>query len=158
MAGDGRHKMDVNSSENLMSRFYEVLGREGLRVTPQRVAIYRELVSSGEHPSAEGLRGRLRGGYPNISLDTVNRTLGTFTRVGLAFTVEGSGDAKRYDGEMAGHQHFKCVGCKRIYDIFGDEGDVEIEVPGSLPGGFKILRKTVYFEGLCDFCVENRKV
>ena len=65
--------------------------------------------------------------------------------------VEGSGDPKRFDGELESHQHFKCVKCKRIIDVHHKPFD-NIPVPKTLSRRFTILRKTVYFEGICDLC------
>ena len=123
----------------------------GLKVTPQRVAIYRELINTDEHPSAERLHEKVRKRFPSISLDTVNRTLLTLNEIGAASVVEGSGDAKRFDGGMDKHQHFKCVKCKRIIDFHHKPFDV-IDVPGNIAKKFKILKKTVYLEGICDLC------
>jgi Fur family peroxide stress response transcriptional regulator len=127
----------------------------GLKVTPQRMAVYRALIVSREHPSAENLFRQVRQELPNISLDTVNRTLLTLNQIGAAYTVEGSGDAKRFDGNPDDHQHFKCVKCKKIVDIY-DENFGEIQTPAVL-NGCSVLRKTVYFEGICDTCKLNDK-
>ena len=123
----------------------------GLRVTPQRTAVYKALLEMGEHPSAESVYQRVREVLPSISLDTVNRTLLCLSEIGAATVVEGSGDAKRFDGNLQRHQHFKCVKCKRIVDFY-DEAFDNIEVPESVRERFVVLRKTVYFEGICDFC------
>ena len=135
----------------LMRAFEVRLRGAGLRVTPQRVAVYKELASSKQHPSADMVYRRVRKALPHISLDTVNRTLLTLAKTGVAFIVEGSGDAKRFDGGMENHQHFKCVKCKRIIDFYHEPFD-NIKVPGGLAGKFTILKKTVYLEGLCDIC------
>lgn len=127
----------------------------GLKVTPQRVAIYTELIKTNEHPSAEKLYGRVRRVLPNISLDTVNRTLLSLNEIGAAFVIEGSGDPKRYDGNLKTHQHFKCVKCRRIFN-FHYKGFDDIEVPAYISREFTVLRKTVYLEGLCGSCQKKR--
>jgi Fur family peroxide stress response transcriptional regulator len=124
---------------------------KGLKVTPQRVAIYTELMKTSEHPSAERLYKKVRKVFPNISLDTVNRTLLTLNDIGVAFVVEGSGDPKRYDGNLESHQHFKCVKCRRIFDFHHKSFD-NINVPAEIRKKFTVLRKSVYLEGLCDLC------
>ena len=135
---------------------FQVRCREaGLKVTPQRIAVYKVLVKTDEHPSAEMVFRKVRRGFPNISLDTVNRTLLTLNEIGAAFIVEGSGDAKRFDGNLVQHQHFKCLKCKRIVDLFNAQFG-EIESTASL-NKFTILKKTVYFEGICDSCQKKRK-
>ena len=91
------------------------------------------------------------GLFPSISLDTVNRTLLTLAETGAAFVVEGSGDPKRFDGELESHQHFKCVKCKRIIDFHYKPFD-NIPTPKGISKKFTVLKKTVYFEGICDLC------
>jgi len=128
----------------------------GLKVTPQRVAIYEALVDTDEHPSAEVLYRRVKKAYPHISLDTVNRTLLTLAEMGLACVVEGSGDAKRFDGSSGRHQHFKCVKCKRIIDFHHAAFD-RVKVPPGISKRFTVLKKTVYLEGICDLCRNSRE-
>jgi Fur family peroxide stress response transcriptional regulator len=123
----------------------------GLKVTPQRMAVYEVLIKSNEHPSAEMVFRKVKRTLPNISLDTVNRTLLTLYEIGAAFAVEGSGDAKRFDGNLKSHQHFKCIKCKRIIDFHHKPFD-NIAVPKSISRRFTVLRKTVYLEGICDLC------
>ena len=91
--------------ENKTVWFIGLCRERGLKVTPQRITIYRELVKTNEHPSAEMLCEKVRQIFPSISLDTVNRTLLTLNEIGAAFTVIGSGDARRYDGGLDEHQH-----------------------------------------------------
>lgn len=146
-------KRKINSVElDEKTRWFTSLCRQaGLKVTPQRTAIYRELLKTDEHPSAEMLYKKVSKILPNISLDTVNRTLLTLSEIGAAFVLEGSGDAKRYDAELEKHQHFKCVRCKRIIDFHYKPFD-NIKVPTEISEKFTVLRKTVYLEGICDLC------
>ena len=130
--------------------------RAGLKVTPQRVVIYEELIRTDEHPSAEMLCRKVRRRLSNVSLDTVNRALLTFSEVGAAFIVPGSGDVRRFDGGLSDHQHFRCIKCKRIIDFHHEPFDA-IETPDEIAEKFTVLRKTVYFEGICNFCVEKQR-
>jgi len=131
--------------------FHQRCHEMGLKITPQRTAVYQALLQTDDHPSAEMVFRQVRQVFPSISLDTVNRTLLTLTDMGLAFAVEGSGDAKRFDAKLESHQHFKCVKCKRIIDFHHEPFD-EIDVPRNLRDKFTVLRKTVYLEGLCERC------
>ncbi|MEJ2705509.1 MAG: transcriptional repressor [Sedimentisphaerales bacterium] len=125
--------------------------KAGRKVTAQRIAVYKELIRSDDHPSAEMLYEKVRKSSPSISLDTVNRTLLTLYELGEASIVEGTGDAKRFDGSSDKHQHFRCVKCRRIIDFHHKAFD-EIEVPESIRRKFTVLRKTIYLEGICDQC------
>jgi len=133
-----------------LNAFRENCHKAGLKVTPQRMAIYEFLVAHNDHPTAEMVYRRVKETHPNISLDTVNRTLGTLREMGAAFAVEGTGEARRYDGNLEDHQHFRCNKCKRIVDLHDDSLN-NIEIPAVL-ARFTVLRKTAYFEGLCDQC------
>ena len=123
----------------------------GLKITPQRIAVYKALIGTTQHPSAEMVFIKLRKTFPSISLDTVNRTLHTLDEIGVAFVVEGSGEPKRFDANLQAHQHFKCLKCKRIIDFHHEPFD-NIVIPANIAKKFTILRKAVYLEGICDLC------
>lgn len=134
--------------------FYNRCRQKRLKITPQRIEVYKTLIASSDHPSAETVYKRVKQVLPNISLDTVNRTLNMLNHIGSAFVVEGSGDVKRFDGNLEIHQHFKCIKCKKIFDFCYD-GFENIKVPEKLRHIFKVLRTAVYVEGLCRPCFEK---
>ena len=137
-----------------MNSFQVKCHAAGLKITPQRTAVYKALLETNQHPSAEAVFRKVREVFPSISLDTVNRTLLTLTEIGAAFVVAGSGDARRYDGNLENHQHFKCVKCKRIIDFHHEPFD-NVPIPKYISKRFTVLSKTVYFEGICDLCRKN---
>ena len=127
----------------------------GLKITPQRVAIYSELIQTTEHPTADTVYKAVRATFPNISFDTVNRTLGTLVEIGAAKIVDCSKQVRRFDGGTAEHLHFKCIKCKRIIDIDAQEFENNV-LPGKIKGVEKVLRKVVYLEGLCEKCGKEK--
>lgn len=140
----------MNLDAKLMA--FENLCREnGLKITPQRVAVYQALINTDTHPTAEEVHRMVREDIHNISLDTVNRTLLTLAEIGAAFQVEGTGQPRRYDGGLENHQHFRCIKCGKIVDFHYEPFD-NIAVPQHLQGQFEIMRKTVYLEGICGTC------
>jgi len=147
----GRGHSGRERVEKMVKAFYEKCRALGLKVTPQRMAVYRALVESKEHPSADMVYRKVKKILPNISLDTVNRTLLKLDEIDAAFIVEGSGDVKRFDANHDNHQHFKCVKCRKIID-FHHKGFDNIKVPPSIAKRFTVLRKAVYLEGLCEKC------
>jgi Fur family peroxide stress response transcriptional regulator len=122
-----------------------------LKITPQRFAVYRELLMSKDHPNAELIHRRVKKKFPNISLDTVNRTLLTLYKIGITNIVTGSGEPKRFDADTIPHNHFKCIQCNDLIDIYNGNNK-NIEVPKEVKERFTLLRKHVYFEGICDKC------
>jgi Fur family peroxide stress response transcriptional regulator len=143
--------VDKKEIEIKLASFEKRCRQAGLKVTPQRTVIYRALIETDKHPTAEDVFGLVRKEMPNISLDTVNRTLLTLAEIGAAFVVEGTGQPRRFDGGLEDHQHFRCVKCGKIVDFHHEPFD-NIALPHEIEGKFKILRKTVYLEGLCQTC------
>ena len=137
-----------------LEAFYKCCRENKLKITPQRIEIYKALLASSEHPSAEMVYEKVRQTMPNVSFDTVNRTLNTLSRIGAAFIVEGSGEVRRFDVNLDSHQHFKCINCRKIFDFHHDNIE-NVRIPENLGHGFKILRATVYIEGLCKMCLEK---
>ena len=140
-----------NSTEERLLSFERICREHGLSITPQRVAVYKELLSSLEHPSAIMIYKKVSEYYPNISLDTVNRTLLTFHKIGLAKAVGGTGDPKRFDPNLEPHHHFKGVSCGKIVDFVNEAYD-SLEIPGEIQNKFVVLDKKVHLEGFCDQC------
>jgi Fur family peroxide stress response transcriptional regulator len=134
-----------------MTRFRAKCRQAGLRITPQRTGIYRILVGSKEHPSATMVFEQIRRRFPDVSLDTVNRTLHTLADLGLARVIPGCGGAKRFDADLTGHQHFRCVKCRKIID-FKYPAFENMKLPREIREDFTVLSKTVYVQGICNKC------
>src|SRR4030043_1706822 len=141
-------KLENNTKMNI---FYRRSKENGLKITPQRTAIYQELLKAKDHPSADIIYKRIVKKIPNISFDTVNRTLLTFSKIGLTNIVEGYGQPKRYDPDMEIHHHFRCIQCNSIIDFHNKEFD-NITVPEEINKQFTVLNKKVVLEGLCSKC------
>ena len=137
--------------EKKMDMFYQRSKEHGLKITPQRTAIYEELLRAKDHPTADVIYKRIVKKIPNISFDTVNRTLLTFSKIGITNVVEGYGQAKRYDSDTDLHHHFRCIQCGSIIDLYNREFD-NITVPEEVNKQFTVINKKVVLEGLCNKC------
>jgi Fur family transcriptional regulator, peroxide stress response regulator len=145
------YKLD---EKEMMDIFYQRAKEHGLKITPQRTAIYKELLKAKNHPSADILYKRLVKKIPNLSFDTVNRTLLTFSQIGIANIVEGYGQPKRYDPDIDIHHHFRCIKCNNIIDFHNKDYD-NLIVPREIQKQFTVFHKKVVLEGLCDQCKNN---
>ncbi len=143
--------MQKGKSKNFLGFFKEICRQHGLRVTPQRVAIYEELITSKEHPSAETVFQSIKKIFPNVSFDTIYRTLLTFARIGLIDVVEGQGGPRRFDPDRNKHHHLHCVRCGKIID-FSDERYDKLKVPKDIENRFRVLSKRVVVNILCEEC------
>ena len=123
-----------------------------LKITPQRTAIYNRLSRSKNHPSADLIFQEVKKLFPNISLDTVNRTLLTFSEIGIVDVVEGHGNPRRFDPDKKSHHHFYCIRCGGITDIYNKEYD-NLKSVEEIEQSFIVLSKRVVINGICDKCV-----
>jgi len=131
--------------------FREKCRENNLKITPQRIVIYQELLKSKDHPNAEALHKRVKEIIPDISLDTVNRTLLTYSKIGIIHLVEGYGEARRYDPHITNHHHFRCVNCNSIIDFDYEPYD-DIIIPGDIKKAHTVISKKVLLEGYCNKC------
>jgi Fur family transcriptional regulator, peroxide stress response regulator len=144
--------MDTKVEEKeMMAVFFKRSRDNGLKITPQRYAIYQELIKAKDHPSADIIYKRIIKKIPNISFDTVNRTLLTFSKIGITNIVEGYGQPKRYDPDMHAHHHFRCIQCNSIIDFHNKDYD-NIAVSEDIKKQFTVINKKVVLEGFCNKC------
>ena len=139
------------SVEDRLRDFEEVCRKEGLKITHQRLEIFKELLNSHDHPTVEKLYHRLQPKLPTISLDTVYRTLTTLEQQGLVSRVETEESQARFEGKMEEHHHAICKKCGKITDFFGKFPD-EAVLPDEILKWGKISKKSITLHGLCRRC------
>lgn len=134
-----------------LRKFMQICQRHRLKITPQRVAIYQHLFGMDTHPTADAVYRIVRKEYPHISFDTVNRTLLTFTEIGVLDVVEIFSGAKRFDTDLTPHHHFHCLQCGKVYDFHSETCD-NLTVPKSIQKQFRVVSKRVILKGFCRTC------
>lgn len=122
----------------------------GLKATPQRLAIYRELLETEEHPTVESIHQRVRRQLPLVPLGTVYKTIESLERAGLVTEVSLAGNAKRYDANREPHHHLVCTRCHRVTD-FTDRMLDTIRTPARVRG-FRPTEVKVQILGVCSKC------
>lgn len=100
--------------------FREKLKEKGLKVTPQRVAIYEAIVTLKNHPTAENVIEYIKANHPNISVGTVYKVLDSLVENKLLKRVKTDKDLMRYDSILSEHHHLYCSETQRIED-YDDE-------------------------------------
>jgi len=125
----------------------------GLRLTHQRLEIYRELAMAGDHPSAELLHQRLRKKIRTISLDTVYRTLATFESHGLISKVDTVESQARFEATGMRHHHLICRKCKEIIDFQWQQID-DASLPEEIGKWGRIDNKNLVVSGVCSKCLK----
>ncbi len=146
--------MHKQSKKERFEEFRKICRENGLNVTPQRIAVYEVLAGAKNHPSAEEIFRCLVSDFPELSIDTVYRTLNTFAQIGLIRIVEGYGEARRYDPDTQPHHHFRCLKCSRIVDFENPEFS-RLKIPDVLQRKCRITGVKVVLEGLCEECLNR---
>jgi Fur family peroxide stress response transcriptional regulator len=123
----------------------------GLKVTPQRLAIYEALAKRADHPSPEEVWNAVRPQMPTLSLATVYKTLDALAQAGLVAQVAHRGDTKRFDANVEPHHHLICRACSRIADFVDARLDILPDV-GAL--GFSADEVKAQIFGVCGDCAE----
>lgn len=142
-----------NTVRNMLSDFQDACRAKSLRVTPQRIEIYRELATAVDHPTAEKLHQRLIDRMPTLSLDTVYRTLTTFLELDLINKVETVESQAHFEVAHSLHHHLICEKCKTIIDFEWTQVD-EAALPDEVNALGRFEKKNVVVYGLCRSCLE----
>ncbi|MFO7765278.1 MAG: Fur family transcriptional regulator [Pelovirga sp.] len=135
-----------------MDFFQASCRRQNLRLTPQRLEIFKELAQAADHPSAEQLYLRLQDKMPTLSLDTIYRTLSTFVQYGLVNRVETVESQARFEVAHARHHHLICSRCKKIMDFDWSPVD-QLELPPEVQQWGEVYSKNVVVYGVCKDCL-----
>ena len=93
------------------------LQSKGLKVTPQRAAVYANLLSRSDHPTVEEILSDLNSDLPVSSKATIYTALTALREVGLVREVLLSEGVTRYDANIDQHHHFRCRACGVIHDL-----------------------------------------
>ncbi len=101
--------------------FREKLQEKGLKVTPQRVAIYEAIVKLNNHPTAENIIDYIKANHPNVSVGTVYKVLDSLVENELLRKVKTDKDIMRYDAVLSNHHHLYCAETDRIEDYEDDK-------------------------------------
>ena len=133
----------------------ELFRARGLKVTPQRQAIFHVLHGDTGHPTAEAVYDAVSASMPTISLRTVYQTLNDLAAMGEVQSLDlGTGSA-RFDPNLDTHHHLVCEDCGRVIDIYADASGVR--VPGAQRHGFTITTTEVVFRGRCPECRDQAR-
>lgn len=138
----------MKSPSELADRFRQ----EGLKITPQRAAIFEVLHGSTQHPTAEAVHQEVARDLPMVSLRTVYQTLHELRSLGELGQLDVGTGSARFDPTTDPHHHLVCDRCGRVSDLMIDFPDVV--VPAGAADGFAVERTDIVFRGICAECAD----
>lgn len=141
------------SVQSSSARLREALEESGQRFTEQRAAVFRYLLSTDLHPTADEVYLAVREELPAISLATVYKSLETLVGCGLAVKLTYADHSARYDGRTDPHHHARCVVCERVFDLPGEIPDADMDALRREASGFTVTGYRLELSGYCSGCV-----
>ena len=125
--------------------------KKKLKLTPQRLAVYKYLMSTNEHPSAEIIYKALQPEYPTMSLATVYKALKTLVEVKLVQEINVGEGNFRYDANSHEHAHIQCINCSKVTDL-ENISFTTLNRTAEECSEYKVLSNRIFFYGLCKDC------
>jgi Fe2+ or Zn2+ uptake regulation protein len=133
----------------------ELFRAQGLKVTPQRQAIFRILHGHEAHPTAESVYESAAAEMPTISLRTVYQTLNDLASMGEVQALDLGTGSVRFDPNLDVHHHLVCESCGRVEDLYAEYDDVK--VPRGQRHGFTVTATEIVFRGTCASCTDDNR-
>lgn len=143
--------MDDARTERRLEHLRRAAREAGLKLTPQRLEVFREIAGTEEHPDVETVFRAVQARMPTVSLDTVYRTLWALRDLGLVTTLGPPSTGVRFDANLDRHHHFSCVRCGLVRDFESAALD-DLPLPADLSRLGIAVEAHVEVRGLCAKC------
>ena len=141
--------------ERRLAHLEAVARKAGVKLTHQRLEIFRELAATKEHPDADMIFRAVQHRVPTMSVDTVYRTLWMLHDLGLVTTLGPQRDGVRFDANLERHHHYFCVRCGLVRDF--ESADLNaLHVPEAVTRLGSITDAHVEVRGVCTKCLARR--
>ncbi|MCZ6639929.1 MAG: Fur family transcriptional regulator [Candidatus Dadabacteria bacterium] len=141
----------VENKDNL-EKLIGLSKEKGLKLTPQRMVIFRILSESKQHVTVDQVYKRARVEYPMLSPATVYRNMEQMVETGLLTHLELSGASMRYDTNLDEHHHFVCSKCGKVTDVYLDNIKYSLDESRSALGKAQINSLDLHLQGICAEC------
>ena len=149
--------MSVSGKEikRRLAAFTEACRAHGIKLTHQRLEVFKAVARTDEHPDAETVFEQVRSRLPTISLDTVYRTLATLEKLGVMSRVNVLQERARFDANMGAHHHFLCTECGAIKDFSSSELD-NFRIPAEVQSWGEVESIRVELRSICKECLKRK--
>lgn len=133
----------------------DLLRKNGIKVTAQRVAVLRA-VSQSPHCTADEVADVVRNEIGAISRQAVYDALGMLSQKGLIRRIQPAGSPTRYEDRVGdNHHHVICRNCGMTADVDCAVGRKPC-LTAADDSGFEIDEAEVIYWGLCPDCQTRR--
>jgi len=140
-------------NEKLLSDFKDVLKKEELKVTPQRIAVLEEIIKDKGHRESEDIYMAIKSRKTHVSRATVYRTLDILVQNGFARKLNLGDGRARYETKIDSphHDHMICNNCGKIIEFVNHEIE-KIQEEIAKHHQFKLQQHIHQLFGICKEC------
>jgi Fur family transcriptional regulator, peroxide stress response regulator len=140
---------ETNNLEKLLSLSKE----KGLKLTPQRMVIFRILSECNQHVTVDQVYQKASAEYPMLSPATVYRNMEQMVESYLLKHLDLGGSSMRYDTNLEEHHHFVCTECGVVCDVYLDNINYSLDESRSPLGKVQINSLDLHLQGTCGECL-----
>ena len=131
-----------------MKNLKSLLENSSLKVTPQRLAILKELQTKG-HASIEEIYSSIKEIFPTISLATIYKNITALQEENIISEIT-LFEKSKFEIKKEPHAHFICKKCGLVKDLSLEEL-IKDEVDKKYPNS----QKELYIYGVCKECKKD---
>jgi Fur family ferric uptake transcriptional regulator len=149
--------MMMQSYEQLLDNFKEILRQNSLKFTNQREIVLKTLYEEDEHYTPEDLYLIIKEKYPkiNVGIATVYRTLNLLEHSDIITSITFGANGKKYElSTQMHHDHMICDYCNKIIEFHDDEIEQK-QLQIAKKHGFKLKHHIMQLHGICQKCQEK---
>ena len=141
--------------KKILDKFKNVLRKESLKLTKQRLAVLSNVVNNSGHRECDEIFDHLKSDGENVSRATVYRTVGILEKYSFLRKLElGDGRARyEYKLDRGHHDHMVCIECGEIIEFFNSELE-SLQDEICKEKKFKLVRHIHQLFGVCEICLD----
>ena len=130
--------------------FETSLREKNLKITPQRLAILREIKANGHIGIEEIYENIIKKDCPSISLATVYKNITALNDANILREVKAPSQKQKYELSCDRHIHVSCEKCGKLQDVYVNVQNISTECMHKT--GYKLFDVSAVFIGLCPEC------
>ncbi|MEM1181221.1 MAG: Fur family transcriptional regulator [Acidobacteriota bacterium] len=139
-----------------LDRFIKILRRDGHRVTPERLRLFKEIYEHHTHIDADQLLASMKERGRKISRATLYRNLDLLARYGFVEKRRLGGNRFLYEHVHQGmrHDHLVCTECGRVAEFVSPSIEA-LQREICRAHGFVTEQHTLQIHSLCQDCASR---
>ncbi len=126
-----------------------------MRYSHQRESIYRAVMESEKHPTAQMVYDALKNDIPKLSLGTVYRNLNQLADAGRLMKIPLADGSCRFDGTNRDHSHVICDKCGQVMEVEPPQiADIKAYVAQQT--AYRLDACNLVLHGTCSHCIQAK--